>query len=344
VTPARLKEITSHYSRLRVALVGDLCLDRYFEIDPARRETSIETGLPVHNVTRVRCQPGAAGTILNNLAALRVGKIAPVAIIGDDGEGFELARALRRVPGVELDGLIKTAERRTFTYSKPLLTHPGRGPEELSRLDIKNWSPTPDDLQHRIADALRALAPQVDAIILLDQVDVADTGVITGKVLEAVAEVAAARPGLLILADSRRSLRRFPAVDYKMNAAELGLFFGQADAVSAGAARDKVSELAAATRRRVFVSMSEHGMLGAFEGSVEHVPALPVRGEIDIVGAGDSVTANLTAALSAGASLREAMELAQLAASLVIHQLGTTGTASPEQLVELLVQSAFKED
>ncbi len=46
------------------------------------------------------------------------------------------------------------------------------------------------------------------------------------------------------------------------------------------------------------------------------------------MGAGDAVTANLTAALCAGASITEAMELAMLASSLVIHQLGTTGTAS----------------
>jgi bifunctional ADP-heptose synthase (sugar kinase/adenylyltransferase) len=82
--------------------------------------------------------------------------------------------------------------------------------------------------------------------------------------------------------------------------------------------------------------MSERGMLGAYKGTVEVVPTLPVRGEIDIVGAGDAVTANLAAALSGGATLREALEMAQIAASIVVHQLGTTGTASAEQLLELL--------
>ena len=61
----RFDAITSRYSNLRIALVGDFCLDRYLEIDPARKEISIETGLPVHNVVRVRSQPGAAGTILH---------------------------------------------------------------------------------------------------------------------------------------------------------------------------------------------------------------------------------------------------------------------------------------
>ena len=61
MTPERFRSITSGYSRLRIAIVGDFCLDRYLEIDPAHEETSIETGLPVHNVVRVRAQPGGGG-------------------------------------------------------------------------------------------------------------------------------------------------------------------------------------------------------------------------------------------------------------------------------------------
>ena len=61
MTPSRFAEITARYPHLRIGVVGDFCLDRYLEIDPARAETSIETGREVHNVTRVRSQPGAAG-------------------------------------------------------------------------------------------------------------------------------------------------------------------------------------------------------------------------------------------------------------------------------------------
>ena len=92
MNPQRCREITARYAGMRVALLGDFCLDRYLEIDPARSETSIETGLPVHNVVNVRAQPGGAGTILNNLSALGVGTILPVGFHGVDGEGFELAR------------------------------------------------------------------------------------------------------------------------------------------------------------------------------------------------------------------------------------------------------------
>ena len=85
-------QITGCYRRFSIAVLGDFCLDRYLEIDPALAETSLETGLSVFNVVRVRAQPGGAGTVLNNLAALGVGRIIPVGFAGDDGEGFELIR------------------------------------------------------------------------------------------------------------------------------------------------------------------------------------------------------------------------------------------------------------
>ncbi|MDB6125813.1 MAG: hldE 1, partial [Pedosphaera sp.] len=89
--------------------------------------------------------------------------------------------------------------------------------------------------------------------------------------------------------------------------------------------------------RSCFVTLAEHGILGASaDGSIEHLSALPLRGAIDIVGAGDAVTANLTAALAAKAELREALQLANAAASVVIHKLGTTGTASVNEIRNLL--------
>ena len=190
----RFLELASGYPRLRIAVVGDFCLDRYFEIDPARREMSLETGLEVHNIERVRCQPGAAGTVLNNLAALGIGAIHAVGFSGDDGEGFELRRALAARPGVRLDRFIATPLRKTFTYTKPLVIRPGEAPVELHRLDLKNWSRTPEEVEARLRAAVVGLAAQVDAFILMDQVDVVDTGVLTRGVLEAVGEAARARP------------------------------------------------------------------------------------------------------------------------------------------------------
>jgi rfaE bifunctional protein kinase chain/domain len=337
MTSTRFHSLTRQYARLRLAVVGDLCLDRYLEIDPARQEVSLETGLPVHNVVRVRAQPGAAGTILNNLAALGIGAIYPVSFCGDDGEGYELRRALATMPTVRLDHFIQTPECRTFTYCKPLVLEPGAPPRELNRLDSKNWRPTPASLQHRLAAAVRTLSDEVDGLILMDQVDVAETGVLTQTVLEAVTTVAKARPSLVVIADSRRSLRGFPPVCFKMNAAELAVFAGCTPPLTLEEIQSHAAELARRQGRFVFVTLSENGLLGASpEGAVEHLPVLPLRGPIDIVGAGDAVTANLTAALAGGATLREALTLANTAASVVVHQVGTTGTASVGQIAALL--------
>ena len=334
---ARFETLTARYPALRLAVVGDFCLDRYLEIDPARAETSLETGLPVYNVVNVRSQPGAAGTILNNLVALGVATLYPVGFCGEDGEGYELQRALRARPGVRLDHFLATPRRCTFTYCKPLVLEPGRPPRELNRLDSKNWSPTPPEVEDRLRDSVRALAPDVDALIILDQVDLPDTGVITRRVLETLDEIARAHPDKLIIADSRRGLRDFPPLTFKMNGRELGALTGSGPLRELEPVCRHARELAARNGKPVFVTLAEQGIVGAApEGRVEHVPALPVRGEIDIVGAGDAVTANLACALTAGASLREAMELAMAAASHVIHQLGTTGTAAVADLRALL--------
>jgi rfaE bifunctional protein kinase chain/domain len=337
VTPERFQSITEKYSALRVALVGDFCLDRYLEIDPGRAEVSIETGLPVHNVINVRTQPGAAGTILNNLVALGVGTIHPVGFCGNDGEGFELKRELVAKAGVAPSYFLQTPARRTFTYCKPLVIEPGQPPRELNRLDSKNWTPTPAAVEGELVASVRALAPQVDAMILLDQVDVPETGVITKRVLEEVSTVTKNFPKLLIVADSRRGLRGFPPVVFKMNANELAALTGNPPAADLETTNRITVALARQNGRAVFTTLSERGIVGALpDGEVAQVPALPLRGPIDIVGAGDSVTANLTTALAAGANLREAMELTNAAASVVVHQLGTTGTASVADLRALL--------
>ena len=333
----RFQEITGHYERLRIAVLGDYCLDRYLEIDPTRSEVSIETGLPVHNVVNVRPQPGGAGTIVNNLAALGVGTIYPIGFAGDDGEGFELGRALKAVSGVDLGPFVRTSQRRTFTYCKPLVIQTGKPPLELNRLDSKNWTPTPAAVEETLIRALEQAAPSLDALVVLDQVDVAETGVVTRHVLDAVGRLARARPGLPVLADSRRGLGGYPPLICKMNASELAALHGSGRELELEATGRVAAELARKNGREVFVSLAARGLLGASpQGQICHLAALPLRGEIDVVGAGDAVSANLACALAAGAVLGEALELANAAASVVIHKLGTTGTANLAELAGAL--------
>src|SRR5215831_10075890 len=94
LTTLGLEHILNSIPKLTLGVLGDLFLDRYLDLDAALTEPSIETGLDAYQVVRVRSQPGAAGTILNNLVALGVGRVCPVAVVGDDGEGYELRQAL----------------------------------------------------------------------------------------------------------------------------------------------------------------------------------------------------------------------------------------------------------
>lgn len=333
MNPDRLERLLCAFGRLRIAVVGDFCLDRYLEIDPDHREVSIETGLPVHKVVRVRAQPGAAGTVLNNLAALGVGTLLPVGFCGEDGEGFELERCLRNMPAVSMQGFVRTPLRRTFTYCKPLLVRSDSPPVELSRLDSKNWTPTPSELCDALALHVRALRDRVDAVIVMDQVDIHATGVLSAPVLEALAELTRAIP---VLADSRNGFGAYPPLIFKMNRTEFAAACGGSPAAGLATLKTALETFLQTHGKPVFVTLAEEGILGIRPGEPPcWTGSLPLRGPIDVVGAGDSVTAALAASLAAGASTLEAMELAMLAASLTVHQLGTTGTAEPPAIAAL---------
>src|SRR5437660_7918209 len=94
LTTAIIENILASIPKRTIGVLGDLFLDRYLDLDAALTEPSVETGLDAYQVVRVRSHPGAAGTVVNNLAALGVGRIVPVAAVGDDGEGYELRQAL----------------------------------------------------------------------------------------------------------------------------------------------------------------------------------------------------------------------------------------------------------
>src|SRR6266550_700659 len=101
LTDALIELILERLPHLTIGVLGDLFLDRYLDLDAGLTEPSIETGLDAYQVVRVRSYAGAAGTIVNNLVALGVGRVVPVAVIGDDGEGYELRQALGKMPAVD---------------------------------------------------------------------------------------------------------------------------------------------------------------------------------------------------------------------------------------------------
>jgi rfaE bifunctional protein kinase chain/domain len=330
LTTDRIESILQRLPSLTLGVIGDLFLDRYLDIDATLTEPSIETGLDAYQVVRVRPSPGAAGTVINNLAALGVGRIQVVSLIGDDGEGYELRQALDTLKVVDHSRVLTVTEQafRTPTYTKPMLMEPGKAPRELNRLDIKNRQRLWPRTEQRILDALCEMWRNVHALLVMDQVSEKDCGVVTFTVAERLAEFACQSPLRFILADSRERIGEFAGVSIKPNERECSMFGSFGD-VEAGA-----RELARRNRQPVFCTLGERGILvvDPHTNSAQHVPAYPVTGPIDIVGAGDSTSAAIASAIAAGASLTEAAAFGNLVASITIQQLGTTGTASPEQV------------
>jgi rfaE bifunctional protein kinase chain/domain len=334
----RFLEILEAFSHVRLAVIGDFFLDKYLVIDPALAELSLETGLTAHQVVGVRHSPGAAGTVTSNLAALQVGAIHAVGAIGDDGHGYELRQGLQRT-GVAMGQLLILEDLFTPTYTKPMVIQPDGGEQESSRLDLRNRRPLSEAVQERVAEALEQLLPELDGVIIADQVAEPHLGVVTPAVRERLAELAQAHPEVVFFADSRAQIGEFRHVIIKPNRREAALCLGREDEgdVALAELEQMGQELARRNGRPVFITLGAEGILACTADAATHAPGIPVTGPLDICGAGDSATAGIVTALCAGASPAEAALFGNLVASITVQQVGTTGTASPGQVLQRFV-------
>jgi rfaE bifunctional protein kinase chain/domain len=322
---ARLQDLLNHFPGVTVLIVGDFFLDKYLDIDPRLSEPSLETGLEAYQITGVRRYPGGAGAVANNLRALDVNVIA-LGVIGEDGEGDDLQRGLDLI-GVEGEVLIRAPGRFTPTYLKPMLRQGNTPARELNRFDTKNRTPLPVEIETEVITRLHGLFTRPLGIVIADQVSEPNCGVITDRVRLAISELARANSATIVLADSRERIGEFRDVMLKPNTREATRATGLTDLAAAG------RELRRRTHRPVIVTHGDRGMYLFELESEQHIPAIPVAGPIDVVGAGDSAMAGLVAALCAGGTLAESALVGNLAASLTIQQLGETGTATRAQIL-----------
>ncbi|MCA9101373.1 MAG: carbohydrate kinase [Planctomycetales bacterium] len=342
ITRQRLEELLAAFPGERIGLLGDLFLDRYLQIAPELYETSIETYIEAFQIAEIRNSPGALGTIMNNLTALGVGTLVPVTVIGDDGHAYDLLQALSAMP-VDSTHVIQSSARNTPTYTKPMTRNAAGRPVELNRLDIRNRTPMPADLEAAVIARLGRVFAECDGLIVLDQVNEEGVGVVTPAVREQLAVLAEANPQKLVFVDSRAHIDRFRRGVLKPNLAECLKAMGRplpAEAESAteealAAGRAAAVELAQRHGETLFCTMGERGMLVVTpaEGAQE-IAGFPVSGPIDFVGAGDSATSGIVSSLVAGASLAEAATVGNLVASITVQQIGTTGTATPQQVLD----------
>ena len=183
---------------------------------------------------------------------------------------------------------------------------------------------------------MRQVFETSDGLIVLDQINEADWGVVNATVRGLLRELAQENPQKLIYVDSRQYLREFDFGILKGNRTEL---LRAAGAVSdPGATTDQTVReaallLASRTSSSVFCTMGEQGILVTQPlQTPQLVPGVQLTGPVDIVGAGDAATSGIVTSLLAGATPLEAAAVGNLVASITVQQLGTTGTASPEQV------------
>ena len=329
----RLKEILGKFSEQKIAVVGDFFLDHYLILDESLNEISLETNKVAYQVVGRRLSPGAAGTIASILRSLDV-QVFAVGFCGDDGNGYELKKEMT-ARGMDLRAFSTFEDKVTPTYTKPMLLSNGVE-EELNRLDIKNYSALSAAEEDVILAGIDALVDEVDGLILMDQVNVEGMGVLTDRIRARMIEIGETMPEKVMMADSRMGIAKFSHMGIKVNNFEARAAFGNEE--------DAMEEIATKMfaehtfQRPVILTQGEAGILVFDERGAALVPGYAVSGPIDVVGAGDSVTASMTAALCAGADLQEAAKIGNLTASLIVQQIGTTGVASQEDVLNRFIE------
>ncbi len=312
-----------------VAVFGDFCLDAYWELDEGPAELSIETGLEVWRVRRQRYSPGGAGNVVVNLRAMGVGCVQAVGVVGDDLFGGQLVRLLGDC-GAGVQGMLHGPPSwQTLVYSKPL-----NGGREMNRIDFGAFGALDEATMDRLASALAQAAERCSVVILNQQLP---AGVSTAPMIHRINQVIAARPGCRFIVDSRHRPTLYRGAILKLNAQEAARFCGEEMAVGTPVDRSRVQELARTihgrTRRPVFITRSENGLhVCDQQGRPHDEPGVEILGPIDSVGAGDTAVAGIAAVLAGGGDEIAAAKLANLAASVTVRKLHTTGSASPDEI------------
>ena len=318
-------EILDGFKKLKALVVGDICLDRWCTYDPATSEPSRETGIPRLGVVATVVTPGGGGTAANNLAALGAGTVAVVGIRGDDGNGYELIRALNQ-RGVTANLMVELPGWQTFAYTK--LLNGQTGIEDQPRVDFISTQPVPPEAEKRVIENLIPVVEAFDVILVADQAETASGGVVSTGLREVIIELAARYPSKVFLVDSRKRVHLFREVMIKPNREEAEeachQLFGQVDF------RRLREHLRA---RALIVTHGPRGSLVIEKDKESWAPARAVEKPVDICGAGDAFAAGAALTMAVCGDPVTAATIGNLAASITVMKKGT-GTASPDEVLQ----------
>jgi D-beta-D-heptose 7-phosphate kinase/D-beta-D-heptose 1-phosphate adenosyltransferase len=315
------------FAELKVLVVGDLMLDRYILGDVDR--ISPEAPVPVLRHVQRYERPGGAANVAMNLAGLGCQALL-AGFWGNDSEKNELAAFLEKAK-IDTTGVVSTA---LPTISKTRIV--GRQ-QQLLRLDIESREKPSAADQQRLVERAEVLATKVHAVVLSDYAK----GALSNELCERVIR-AARLANVPVLADpkSQDFSKYSGATTVCPNLSELALATGVAAHETAALLIAGEALRAEHDLKFLTVTMSEKGIRVLGEEGVYHSPTR-AREVFDVSGAGDTVIATLAAGLAGGLQVKTAVELANLAAGIVVGKVGTVPIAHHELIAALTPSSGI---
>ncbi|MCD6379138.1 D-glycero-beta-D-manno-heptose-7-phosphate kinase [bacterium] len=301
-----------------VAVIGDIMLDRYYWGLVER--ISPEAPVPVVKVGKTDVRPGGAANVAWNLVSLGV-ECSLVGVLSSGPRGKELQNLIKEL-GVKTDCLVEDNSRVT-TEKIRIVAHN----QQVVRADFESEG----DIEGKILDKLIAIVEKVledvGAVVISDY----GKGVVTEKLMETIRRLCVERsiPLLVDPKEKRFSLYHGSYI-VTPNLNEAGGFYNrrirsEEDLVDVG--QSLLEDLEA---NAVLVTRGEEGMTLFSKGQEPcHFPTM-ASGVYDVTGAGDTVISVLAAAIAAKAGLKESIELANMAAGLVVRELGTAAVTVKE--------------
>jgi rfaE bifunctional protein kinase chain/domain len=315
-------EIIDRFGDSRVALYGDLVLDRFILGTPKR--VSREAPVIILRHEGQWDVPGGGANALANLAALGV-EVTAIAAVGDDEPGRALIAALEERQ-IDTGRIVNVSGYRTPTKVRVLGGGASSLKHQVARYDIEDVLPDDGPWRNTVRGHLADVAATAGAIAISDY----GYGCVQTDALAPFTDEEGRPPWMCL--DSRYRIGSFAGVDGATpNLQELEAHCGrrlESDADVADGAEELRRNLGA---RFLLATRGNRGMtLVEADHEPLHIPVFGTDEVADVTGAGDTVLAVLTAALSAGAAPATAAGLANIAAGLVVMKLGTATVSAAE--------------
>lgn len=327
LTREELKRRLEAVDGAKICLIGDFCLDIYWHADMRLSELSRETPHYPLPIVEERFSPGGAGNVACNIAALRPGSLRVVGAAGTDWRGDLLLRALAE-HGIGVDGIVRRDGIVTNTYIKPVRRGISDVAYEDPRLDFENRAPLPEDCERAVLDALERAAADADVICVSDQMRF---GCVTPAVRERLCRYG--EEGRTVVVDSRDRMAQYRCAVVKPNEVEASRAFGDGSAMDMDGLSELAAKISLRNNRLALVTLGAQGCFAAENGAVTRCPACAVEPPIDFCGAGDTFLSGFASLLAGGAPPLQAVQGANLCSAVTIRKIGTTGTATREEVL-----------